>query len=135
MNRSLAIEQHTSSVREDILTALREADGGLTHGTIVTVTHTSRTAVHRYLRELREAGKVEAYRDPDDRRIVRYRFAGGESTSEVCPECGRNVTKSPTRPGVEYGHQRENGSGDNRDRCSKRPDCVDPVDPRTGRPP
>lgn len=39
-----------------------------------------------------------------------------------CPECRRQISVSP-RSGVEYGHSDGNDDGE---RCSRRPDCVDP---------
>lgn len=45
------------------------------------------------------------------------------STGERCPECRRQITVGPS--GVEYGHERGAGEGV-RDRCSRRPESVDP---------
>jgi len=45
--------------------------------------------------------------------------------SERCPECGRQITAGPS--GVEYGHERGIGETGDTERCSRRPDCVDPV--------
>jgi len=42
----------------------------------------------------------------------------------VCPECNRQVTVGQS--GVEYGHERAQSKTKHRDRCSRRPDRVDP---------
>lgn len=76
-SNSLVSALHSAGVREDILAALREAGAeGLRKETIVTVAHTSRTSAHRHLTTLRERGKVERYKDPDDGRAFRYRLRG-----------------------------------------------------------
>lgn len=41
-----------------------------------------------------------------------------------CPECGCRCTRGPS--GTEYGHQRGRGSTGTGERCSRRPDTVDP---------
>jgi hypothetical protein len=49
-----------------------------------------------------------------------------------CPVCNRPITRSPTAPAVEYGHQRRDRGDDHalRGRCPRRPDTVDSADPR-----
>jgi len=43
----------------------------------------------------------------------------------VCDECGKPITIGLS--GTEYGHQK--GKRASEERCSKRPDCVDPNKP------
>jgi hypothetical protein len=50
--------------------------------------------------------------------------AGCGRGTHRCPECGRQVTRGPS--GVEYGHERGIGETGQTERCSRRPDCVDP---------
>lgn len=63
---------------------------------------------------LRDAADQNSDRDESD-----------EETGPVkrCPECRRQISVSPRRAGVEYGHANGNGGGE---RCSRRPNCVDP---------
>ena len=50
--------------------------------------------------------------------------------TERCPDCGRQITASPTHETVEYGHERGT-KNDSTERCPRRPDRVDPDGPRT----
>lgn len=43
---------------------------------------------------------------------------------ERCPECGRQITVGPS--GIEYGHERGSPGETGKERCPRRPDCVDP---------
>jgi len=44
-----------------------------------------------------------------------------------CLECHRQVTRGPS--GIEYGHERARDCTGRRERCSRRPSCVDPGKP------
>jgi hypothetical protein len=44
---------------------------------------------------------------------------------EICEECGRKITVDPGN-GLEYGHKRGPVHHVNRERCSRRPEEVDP---------
>jgi len=43
-----------------------------------------------------------------------------------CPECGRQCSRSPTDPDLEYGHQRHEDNGT--EPCSRRSDRVNPAE-------